>query len=64
MVDFTAALLALAAEVRITRPQAWGEGVGEMLRLVGVRLKPRHNAEFVSAMANCSAAKTSFGPCH
>ncbi len=44
--DLSAALLALAAETGITRPHAWGDGVGETLRLIGVRLKPRHNTRF------------------
>jgi len=54
--DFAALLLALASEAKVSHPHAWGDGVAETLRLIGLRLQPRENPGCVLASTARSGA--------
>ena len=44
--NFAEVLLTLAAEIGLSRPRAWGDGVGETVRLIRQRVAPRENLAF------------------
>jgi hypothetical protein len=60
--DFSALLLGLAGELGITRPHAWGDGVGETLRLIGLRLPPRENLSFTLTDSRRTGERRSVAP--